>query len=180
MRELPAWEVMRPNVPASRLVAGLPQLKWFNRLNVSTRNSRVCPAPTGRAAQGPDPRSSIPDLRCSWRARCPRCRRRKREGGGVEIVGERSIAVRVLVDLIDPLSGDAGPRELLRGGDGQPVSRARRHDAGRAPVGGQDAQHGVVELRRHIPHRQAWRSGGGSEGNSRDRRTGRSDPCIRR
>ena len=43
------WDVIRPNVPASRLVDGLPQLKLFNRLNVSTRISIVCPAPTGNS-----------------------------------------------------------------------------------------------------------------------------------
>src|SRR5688572_27387608 len=41
MRGSPVCVVIRPNVPASRLVAGLPQLKLLRRLNTSTRSSSV-------------------------------------------------------------------------------------------------------------------------------------------
>ena len=46
-----ACDVMRPNVPVRKLVCGLPQLKWFVRLNASRRSSRVCPPPTARSLE---------------------------------------------------------------------------------------------------------------------------------
>src|SRR5580765_1465974 len=41
MRGVPCIDVIRPNVPRLRFVAGLPQLKWFKRLNASRRSSTV-------------------------------------------------------------------------------------------------------------------------------------------
>ena len=38
---------MRPNVAALRLTTGSPQLKWFSRLNDSSRSSRRCGACRG-------------------------------------------------------------------------------------------------------------------------------------
>src|SRR5688572_3224595 len=52
-----------------------------------------------------------------------RARRRERERGRVEITGQRLVAVRVVVDLVDPLAGDAGSGQILRRRDRQPVSR---------------------------------------------------------
>ena len=51
MRGSPAWVVMRPNVPALKFAAGLPQLKWFNRLNDSRRSSSRCVAPTATSRE---------------------------------------------------------------------------------------------------------------------------------
>ena len=42
MRGAPACVVMRPNVPALKLLAGFPQLKVLSKLNVSNRSSTRC------------------------------------------------------------------------------------------------------------------------------------------
>ena len=47
MRGEPVIVVIRPKAPELKFVTGLPQLKVFNRLNASTRNSNLCVLPTG-------------------------------------------------------------------------------------------------------------------------------------
>jgi hypothetical protein len=45
IRGVPVIDVIRPNVPALKLVTGFPQLNVLSRLNASTRTSRLCAPP---------------------------------------------------------------------------------------------------------------------------------------
>ena len=110
------FALMRPNVPASRLVAGLPQLKLFSRLNTSMRSSSSAGSRTGRARQRQIDRpeaGSLDAVRCGGCRACPLRDRQTRPGSGIvqRLVADR----RVVPDLVHALAAMPVPCDVAPG-----------------------------------------------------------------